>query len=190
MTKVNGTQMAQDPDFQVVYSYVLDDGTEYLIAAGEDTAGNNELWRITPAGATVNKSGALTITDDDWQFQNYAGEVFGYQTGHAPVYYDGGAGAFLTIASKGTAAGIVNSHCHLSAFGRSWVVDTTTVSQINYSDLLVPEDFTNGSAGTIDLNTVWPYSNDTITCLAAHNNNLIIFCRYLTYPLSFFTYTS
>ena len=49
------------------------------------------------------------------------------------------------------------------------------MTQINYSDLLVPEDFTNGSAGTIDLDSVWPYSNDTIVALAAHNNNLVIF---------------
>ena len=168
--RTNATAATGTPTLDVVYSYVQNDGTEIIVSAG-----GNKLWSGTTSLA--DETGALTVTDDNWQFQNYAGEVFGYNGTDAPIYWDGAAATFATIASKGTAAGIVSSKCHLSAFGRSWVVDTTTVSQINYSDLLVPEDFTNGSAGTIDLNTVWPYSNDTITCLAAHNNNLIIFCE-------------
>lgn len=157
----------------VVYSYIEDDGTENIIWAGNNALGNTAGGDLSAALIT----GTLTLTGDDWQFQNYAGEVFGYQAGHAPIYWNGTGNFALLSAHAGTPAGLVNSHCHLSAYGRSWVVDTTTVSQINYSDLLVPWDFTNGSAGTIDLNSVWPYSNDTITCLAAHNNNLIIFCE-------------
>lgn len=169
-SKLNAVAATGTPTLDVVFSYIEDDGTENIISTG-----GNKIWVGT--GTLTDKTGALTVTVDNWQFQNYAGEVFGYNGTDAPIYWNGGAGAFLTIASKGTAAGIVNSKCHLSAFGRSWVVDTTTVSQINYSDLLVPEDFTGGSSGTIDLNVVWPYSNDTITCLAVHNNNLIIFCE-------------
>jgi len=168
--KLNGSAATGTPTLDVVYSLIKNDGTEVIVSAG-----GNKLWSGTTSLA--DETGALTVTDDNWQFQNYAGEVFGYNGTDAPVYWNGTAAAFLTIASKGTAAGIVASGVHLSAYGRSWVVDTTTVSQINYSDLLVPEDFTGGSSGSIDLNTVWPYSNDTITALAAHNNNLIIFCQ-------------
>lgn len=167
---LNGSAATGTPALDVVFSYVEDDGTENIISTG-----GNKLWVGTTS--LTDKTGTLTVTADNWQFQNYAGEVFGYQSGHAPIFWDGGAGAFVLLSTHAGAAGLVNSKCHLSAFGRSWVVDTTTVSQINYSDLLVPADFTNGSAGTIDLNTVWPYSNDTITALAAHNNNLIIFCE-------------
>ena len=168
--RLNAVAATGTPTLDTVFSYVQDDGTEIIVSAG-----GNKLW----SGDTTltDETGALTVTSDNWQFQNYAGEVFGYNGADAPVYWDGVAATFATIASKVGSAGIVNSGVQLSAYGRSWVVDTTTVSQINYSDLLVPHDFTNGSAGTIDLNTVWPYSNDTITALAAHNNNLIIFCE-------------
>ena len=166
--RTNATAATGTPTIDVVYSYVDDQGNEDIISTG-----GNKIWTAT--APLVDDTGALTVTGDDWQFQTYKGEVFGYQAGHVPIYWDGGAGNFVTIASKGTSAGIVNSHCHHAAFGRSWVVDTTSLTQINYSDLLIPEDFTGGSSGSIDLDTVWPYSNDTITAIASHNNNLIIF---------------
>jgi hypothetical protein len=168
--KANATAATGTPTLDVVYSYMEDDGTENIISTG-----GNKIWVGT--STLTDKTGALTVTDDNWQFQNYAGEVFGYNGTNPPIYWDGGAGAFLTIASKGTAAGVVSSGVHLSAFGRSWVVDTTSTSTINYSDLLIPEDFTGGSSGTIDLNSVWTHSNDTIVALAVHNNNLVIFCE-------------
>jgi hypothetical protein len=166
--RTHATAATGTPILDVVYSYVLDDGSEFILSAG-----GNKIWSGT--SPLADETGALTITADDWQFQTYKGEVFGYQSGHAPIFWDGAAATFALLSSKGTAAGLVNSHCHLSAFGRSWVVDTTSLTQINYSDLLVPEDFSTGSSGTIDLDTVWPYTNDTIVAMAAHNNYLIIF---------------
>jgi hypothetical protein len=167
--RTNATAATGTPILDVVYSYVDDDGTEILISAG-----GNKLWSGTTS--LTDKTAALTVTNDNWQFQTYKGEVFGYNGVDAPVYKSG-SGNFATIASKGSAAGVVISSWHLSAFGRSWVGDPTSKTLIRYSDLLVPEDFTNGSAGSVDLDTVWPYSNDTITRAVVHNNNLVIFCE-------------
>lgn len=166
--RLNGTAATGAPDIDVVYSYVKDDGTEIIVSTG-----GNKIW--TGTTSLTDKTGTLTVTADDWHFQTYKGEVFGYQSGHAPIYYDGGAGAFVVLSGKGTAAGLVNSKLHLAAWGRSWVVDVTNLSLIKYSDLLVPEAFTGGSSGTLDLDTVWPGSNDTITALAAFNNSLVVF---------------
>ena len=168
--RLNSSAATGTPTLDVVYSYILDDGTEKYISCG-----GNKIW----SGKTslADETGGLTVTDDNWQFQTYKGEVFGYNGTDAPIYWNGVAAAFLTIASKGTANGIVNSSWHLAAWGRSWVGDTTSLTQINYSDLLVPEDFTGGSSGTVDLDTVWPGSNDVIVCGAAHNNNLVLFCE-------------
>jgi hypothetical protein len=71
---------------------------------------------------------------------------------------------------------IQKSNVSLSAFGRLFLVspDGTT---IYYSDLLIPFDFSGGSSGSIDLDTVWPTSNDTVVALAVHNNNLVILCE-------------
>lgn len=157
------------PNIDVIFSYIEADGTENIIATG-----GNKIWVFSGTSAT-DKTGALTVTNDNWQFQNYDGEVFGYNGVDAPIYWDGGAGNFVTLASHGGALGIVASHVHLSAYGRSWIIDPTTPSLLKYSDLLVPEDFTSG--GSIDLDTVFVGSNDTIVALAAHNGYLIIFCE-------------
>lgn len=77
---------------------------------------------------------------------------------------------------------IPKSNVLLYAFGRAWIADANGKT-IYYSDLLIPSAFDTGfttevgSAGSINLDTVWPGSNDTITSLAVHNNNLIIFCE-------------
>lgn len=168
--RLNATPATGADKATVMYSYVQDDGTEFIISCS-----NNMIWVGT--STLTNKTGTLTITLDRWQFQTYKGEVFGYQESHAPIYWDGGAGNFVLLSTKGTAAGLVNSPCHHAAFGRSWVVDPSNPSVVKYSDLLVPEDFNAAGAGSIDLNNVWPYSNDTITTIASHNNNLIIFCE-------------
>lgn len=168
--RTNASAATGTPALDTVYSYVLDDGTEHIISTG-----GNKIW--TGTTTLTDDTGALTVTNDNWQFQTYKGEVFGYNGTDAPIFWDGVAGTFATIASKGTAAGIVNSSWHLSAFGRSWVGDTTSLTLIKYSDLLVPEDFTNGSAGSVDLDTVFNHSNDTIVTAGTHNSNLVIFCE-------------
>lgn len=75
---------------------------------------------------------------------------------------------------------IPQSNVALTAYGRLWLSDDTT---IYYSDLLIPSSFDTGgttdvgSAGKIDLNTVWVTSNDSIVALSVHNNFLIILCK-------------
>ena len=77
---------------------------------------------------------------------------------------------------------VPKSNVCLTAFGRTWLADANGTT-VYYSDLLIPSAFDTGStgevgsAGAIDLNTVWSTSNDTITALAVHNNNLVIFCE-------------
>ena len=171
-SRLNASAATGTPDLDVVYSYVTDAGVEHIISAG-----GNKLW--TGTTSLTDKTGALTVTNDNWQFHNCDGEVFGYNDGSdAGVYWDGGAGAFLTIASKGTAASVpTDCYTHLYAYGRSWYAGTTNKSIVYYSDLLIPEAFTGGSSGNIDLNSVWSNSNDVIVALSVHNNNLVIFCE-------------
>jgi len=168
--RTNATAATGAPDLDVVYSFVDDAGTEIIISTG-----GNKIWSGT---TTLADETTGTPTGNDWQFQTMLGEVFGVQAGHAPIYWDGSAATFAALSSRsGSAAGIVQSTCQLAAWGRLWFVDTTNTSQINYSDLLIPENFSTGSSGTLDLDTVWPGSNDTITALAAFNNQLVVFGR-------------
>lgn len=227
-TKVNGTAISGTPTVDVLHSYVTDSGTEILLS----TAGNDIL-----AGTATLASikGSVTVTGDNWKFQNFSGYVYGFQAGHEPIVYKG-TGTFTYLVDEYTAwaattvyadnstspGDTVKPTSHngyyyecttggtsgsseptwsttlggtttdgtvtwttrqipkgnecLSAFGRLWTIDANGTT-IYYSDLLIPHDFTGGSSGAIDLNTVWTQGNDSIVALGVHNNNLIIFCE-------------
>jgi len=64
----------------------------------------------------------------------------------------------------------------LAAWGRVWTVNSDA-NTIYYSDLLIPSTVDTGSGGNINLKSVWAGGSDSIVALAAHNNNLIIFCK-------------
>jgi hypothetical protein len=60
-----------------------------------------------------------------------------------------------------------------------WVVDNATDTQtIYWSDLLIGNDFTGGSSGSIDVSKAWPDGYDEVRALAAHNNTLVIFGKH------------
>jgi hypothetical protein len=57
-----------------------------------------------------------------------------------------------------------------------WIVDNATDTQtIYWSDLLIGNDFSGGSSGSINVTKAWPDGYDEVVALAAHNNNLVIF---------------
>jgi hypothetical protein len=64
----------------------------------------------------------------------------------------------------------------ISAYGRLWAASTSTdKTTIFCSDLLAGHIWSTGTAGSLDVNRVWPNGSDEITGLAAHNGFLIIF---------------
>lgn len=68
-------------------------------------------------------------------------------------------------------------NCALSYYGRLWVADIGANNQkIYFSDLQNPAEWLTGTAGSLDISAVVP-TGDKIVALAAHNNNLIIFCK-------------
>jgi len=62
----------------------------------------------------------------------------------------------------------------LAAFGRIWTTDSTR-TVLQYSDLLIPQNFHGGSAGSIDLKSVWVYGMDQIEAIEEFNGFLLIF---------------
>lgn len=75
-----------------------------------------------------------------------------------------------------TCRSIPKGNACLSAFGRIWTIDADGKT-VHYSDLLIPYIYHGGSAGSINLQSVWTGGQDTIIALSVHNNNLIIFCN-------------
>ena len=166
-TAISGT-----PDVTQVFEYRPSTGNNVeLMAAG------NDIYEDRTAPAAI--ATALTITADNWKFQNFNGHVVGYQASHDPIIWKG-TGNFSLLSAEIGSAGIVQSNEVLSAWGRTWVVDPVDNSTLRYSDLLIPQDFTGGSAGAINLQNVWTKGQDRIVALAAFNNQLIIFGRDTT----------
>jgi hypothetical protein len=57
-----------------------------------------------------------------------------------------------------------------------WVADTATDNvTVFFSDLLSGHVWSTGTAGTLNIDRVWPNGSDEVTGLAAHNGFLIIF---------------
>lgn len=180
-----------------------------------------------------DRTGALTPTASNWKFQNFNGNVVGFQDSHDPVIYKGSGnftklvdehtdwqastayavgdtcapttsnnkyyectastGTFLSGGTEPTwpttdgntvvdnevtwtCRSIPQSNECLAAYGRTWITDSTK-TVVYYSDLLIPWDYHGGSAGSIDLKSVWVYGMDQIEALASFNGYLIIFGR-------------
>jgi len=71
--------------------------------------------------------------------------------------------------------------CAISAYGRVWAARTTANKvTVTWSDTSTFQKWTGGTAGSLDLTSVWPAGGDEIVALAAHNNSLIIFGRRQT----------
>ena len=155
-------------------------GNSYIVAAG-----NNKLFKLvgtTLSQLTYGGGGtAPTITNDNWQMAPLNGCLYLYQSGHDPLVFDPTVSSttFKRISEKSGYLGTVqNNNCVISAYGRTWSANNTSVkSTVQFSDLLAGHVLNTGTSGTLDVSQVWPAGADEIIALAAHNNFLIIFGR-------------
>ncbi len=157
-----------------IHHFYDDAGNEVIF-----TAGNNKIMTGTTTLTDVTP-GSYTITANDWKIVNFNDKAYFFQRGYDPLVYDNANGlrTFTTVNSTSTDA-TLKCHEALSAFGRLWVVDNATDTQtIYWSDLLIGNDFSGGSSGSINVTKAWPEGYDEVVALAAHNNNLVIFGQH------------
>jgi len=166
-------------DVKVVHELVQLDGTLTILFAG-----NNKLFKLDGSNAVVELTyggggTAPTITNSNWQCASLNGITYFFQSGHDPLIYDPAVSitTFRRVSEKTGYVGTVPSaNIAISAFGRLWVASTTTnTSTIFFSDLLSGHVWSTGTAGSLNVDRVWPNGSDEITGLAAHNGFLIIF---------------
>ena len=150
---------------------------EYYAGAG------NAIYKIdtstSPYSLTAQtfSGGAQTISDANWTWVNFNDELWGIQTGHKAINYDGtnwydidDLGAYAAPAGVTT----FDPSCGLGEFGRMWYGGITEApGVVYYSDNLIGEKLTGGAAGSLDLKTVW--GNDEVVGLAAIMDKLVIF---------------
>jgi hypothetical protein len=107
------------------------------------------------------------------------GVTYFFQAGHDPLIFNPAVSTttYRRVSEKSGYVGTVPSgNIVLSAFGRLWVADTATDNvTVSFSDLLSGHIWSTGTAGTLNIDRVWPNGADEITGLAAHNGFLIIF---------------
>jgi len=145
------------------------------------SVGNNKILSGTETLVDETPSG-YTISDDNWKMVTFNDKIYFFQSGHEPLVYDSTSKAVEELSSVSGAAGValtMYGNEVLAAYGRLWTADfATEKSKIYWSDLLIGQDWSGGTAGSIDISKVWPDGYDEIVALAAHNNALIIFGKH------------
>jgi len=166
-------------DIKVIHELVQTDGTLTVLFAG-----NNKLFKLGASNVvtelTYGGGGtAPTITASNWQCASLNGITYFFQSGYNALIYDPAVSTttYRRVTEKtGYAATVPDADICISAFGRLWAANTTANnSTVYFSDLIAGHVWSTGTAGSLNVNNVWPNGADQITGLAAHNGFLFIF---------------
>lgn len=166
-------------DVGVIHELVQSDGTLTVLFAGNNKLfflnGSNAVTELTYGGG----GSAPTISANNWSCASLNGITYFFQTGHDPLIFDPAVSTttYRRVSEKtGYVATVPSANIALSAFGRLWVANTSTIKNtVYFSDLLAGHVWSTGTAGSLNVDRVWPNGPDEIQGLAAHNGFLIIF---------------
>lgn len=162
-----------------IHELVQSDGTLTVLFSG-----NNKLFKLDSTNAVVELTYggggvAPTISADNWSCASLNGITYFFQTGHDPLVFDPAVSTttYRRVSEKtGYVATVPSADIALSAFGRLWTANTAGVKNtVYFSDLLAGHVWSTGTAGSLNVDRVWPNGPDEIQGLAAHNGFLIIF---------------
>lgn len=175
--KVNTTSLGSY-DFECIAEFIDHTDTSTTFACA-----NNKIYKITGATLTEVTYGgggsAPTITDNNWQAATVGNRLYFFQIGHDPLVYDPAVSTTQykrVTEGAGYVATVPQANCVTSAYGRLWAGNTTTDKDtLAFSDLLDGNVWNTGTAGTLDLSTVWVGGSDSIQAIAAFNGFLFIF---------------
>ncbi len=155
---------------------------ESLDASGDKvvfSAADNKIYSgldfssdITPAGAT--------ITANNWKIVSFNNHTYFYQREHEPLIYtdSSGSGVLAKHSSFSGATTPPQANEVIGAYGRLWAADVSgNTRTVYWSDTLQGHKWSGGTAGSLNLTTVFPTGHDEVVALAAHNGFLIIFCK-------------
>ena len=165
-TNLTGSAAAS-PDIGSVFEYLKSDGSvEMIYAAAAD------IYKDETTPTSVK--GGLTITSNDWYFQNFNNKVIGFQNAKQPIVYSGTS--FATVVASSGVVPTSKNGIALCAYGRVWLLDSDGQT-IKYSGLLDETDWGGAGAGQIDMSNIWTRGMDEVTAITAFNGSLIVFGR-------------
>jgi hypothetical protein len=141
----------------------------------QGVANVGNLFELTYGGPGT----APVFTAGNWQAASLSGVAYFFQTGNDPIIYDPAVSTttYRRVSEKtGYAATVPQANVAISAYGRIWAANTlTNNATVFFSDLLSGHVWSTGTAGSLNVSSVWPNGSDEITGLAAHNGFLFIF---------------
>lgn len=155
-----------------VHHFYNDAGVDKVISTG-----NNKIF--TGDATLTSFTNPYTISANDWKIVNFNEKAYLFQRDYDPLVYDGTTLSTFSSVNSNTTAGTLKCHEAIGAYGRLWIAGSSSNNQtVFFSDLLIGNDFSGGSSGSITVSKVWPDGHDEIVGLAAHNGSLIIFGRH------------
>lgn len=89
---LTSSPISATPAIEQVFEYQDDSNTVEIVSAAA-----NKLYSGTTT--LTEKTGSLTITDSHWKFQNFNGNVIGFQASHSPIIYTG-SGNFTLLQAE------------------------------------------------------------------------------------------
>ena len=156
-------------NIEAIGEYLKIDGSTQIISAA-----NNNLYLGT---SSLTSKYSTSVSANRWQMVNFNNFLWLFQSGHAPLSWDGTTMKLITAMSS--AAGTPpQGDAVIGAYGRLWVgAVSTDKTTLFYSDTLAGHIWTGGASGSVDLKSVWTNGMDSIVALAAFNGFLVIFGR-------------
>lgn len=155
----------------VIHEYEDANGNTKVFSVGNNKilSGTTTLVDETPA--------SYTIIDNHFKIVNFNDNCYFFNAAHEPLVYSTALGAVtkmsLVSGYSGTAP---QGNAALAAYGRLWVGDINgSPNMIYWSDLLSGHKWDTGTAGSLNLDKVWPDGADKVVAIEAWNNNLVIF---------------
>ena len=176
-TKVNSTSIGSY-DFECLTEFIDHTDTSTIFGCA-----NNKIYKVsgdTLTEITYGGAGtAPTITANHWQTASVGNRLYFFQIGHDPLVYDPVVSTTeYNVVDETTdyIATVPKANCVTSAYGRLWAGHTNTDKDtLLFSDLLNGNVWNTGTAGTLDLSTVWVGGSDSIQAISAFNGFLFIF---------------
>lgn len=162
-------------DLEGIHTFLDLGGVKTTLSWNEDTfyTGLDDLIERTPTTGD-------TITTGNWQAATLNDRAYFVQSGLDPLYFtnESTPNEFKSVPNHTGYTGTVpKGNTVLSAYGRLWIADlANNKTTVFFSDLLDGTKWSGGSAGSLNIAGTFAKDSDTITGLAAHNGNLIIFC--------------
>jgi len=173
-----GSELTGSPDISTLFMYDYSSGN-MLISSAVVSASNKIYESPSSYTSFTDRTGALTPTGVDWQWQNFNDKVVGAQAGNTMIVKSGSGNFAAIAAGSGT---VPSGNCVHSAFGRLWAQKASTgtgQSIVAYSALLDETHWSTGAGEINVLGTATAVSSgyDEVVAISSIDKYLVVFLR-------------